>query len=102
MVFEDFEDSVSFAAKNWYFSADTAAQINYPTLLSNYWDAVVDNSDRNGHVFSGYFSTEPGGYVIFGTRISTEGIDMSDLDSSGLEELPGSSALEELLSARSV
>lgn len=81
MVFEDFEDSVSFAAKNWYFSADTAAQINYPTLLSNYWDAVVDNSDRNGHVFSGYFSTEPGGYVIFGTRISTEGIDMSDLDS---------------------
>ena len=81
MVFEDFEDSTSFVAKNWYFSADTLAQINYPTTASDYWNAVVDNSDRNSHVFSGYYSASSGGYVIFGTQVSTEGIDMSALDS---------------------
>ncbi len=81
MVFENFEDSASFAKRNWYFSADANAKINYPTTSSNYWTAVVDNSELNSHVFSGYYSTSPGSYVIFGSQISSSGIDMSDLDS---------------------
>jgi len=81
MVFEDFEDSASFAKHGWYFSADTSAQINYPTSSSNYWTAVVDNSELNSHVFSGYYTSSIGSYVIFGTQISSEGIDMSALDS---------------------
>ena len=80
-VFENFEDSASYAQKSWYFSADTNSQINYPTNASDYRTAIVDNSELNSHVFSGYYSTSLGGYVIFGTQISSEGIDMSALDS---------------------
>ena len=81
MLFENFEDSTSFASHNWYFSADTNAQINYPTNSSNYWSAIVSNSELNSHVFSGYYTSSIGGYVIFGTQLSSEGIDMSALDS---------------------
>lgn len=83
-LFEDFEDSASFAKKAWYFSDDSSlATINFPTDFA--WKGVVSSEERKGHVFSGYYSTPaiPTGksYVIFGTQISATGIDMSKLDS---------------------
>lgn len=80
MLFEDFEDSAAFAAKAWYFSADTLADISYPTDYA--WNGVVQNGDRSGNVFAGYYTASDGGYVIFGTKISDSlGVDFSDLDS---------------------
>lgn len=80
MLFEDFEDSAAFAAKAWYFSADTLANISYPTDYA--WNGVVQNGDRSGRVFAGYYTASDGGYVIFGTKISDSlGVDFSALDS---------------------
>lgn len=85
ILWESFEDSVSFAEKAWYFSKDSAslATISFPA--DSAWKGVVENADRQGKVFSGYYSSSPlmqnNNYVIFGSRISAEGVDLSGLDS---------------------
>lgn len=79
-LYETFEDSASFAAKAWYFSADTLASISHPVDFA--WNGVVKNSDRAGSVFEGHYTAPEGSYVIFGTRLSDSAeIDLSALDS---------------------
>ncbi len=85
-LYEDFEDSVSFAEKGWYFSDDSSlATITFPTDTP--WSGTAMDAERNGRVFSGTYTMpeniSASGYVIFGMRISAEGKDLSDLDSVG-------------------
>mgnify|MGYP004552159019 CR=1 FL=1 len=85
-LYEDFEDSALFAEKGWYFSDDSSfATITFPT--DSPWNGTAANTERNGRAFTGTY-TKPenisaSGYVIFGTRISDEGLDLSELDSVG-------------------
>ncbi len=85
-LYEDFEDSASFAAKGWYFSDDSSlATITSPT--GSPWSGTMEDAERNGRVFKGTYTIpeniSASGYVIFGMRISTEGKDLGDLDSVG-------------------
>ncbi len=85
-LYEDFEDSASFAAKGWYFSDDSSlATITSPT--GSPWSGTQEDADRKGRVFKGTYTIpeniSASGYVIFGMRISTEGVDLGDLDSVG-------------------
>lgn len=85
-LYENFEDSASFAAKGWYFSDDSSlATITSPTDIP--WNGTAMDAERNGRVFRGTYTMpeniSANGYVIFGTRISAEGKDLSDLDSVG-------------------
>lgn len=85
-LYEDFEDSASFAAKGWYFSDDSSfATITSPT--GSPWSGTQEDAERNGRVFKGTYTIPENiaasGYVIFGMRISTEGADLGDLDSVG-------------------
>ena len=81
MLYEDFEDSASFAAKGWYFSADTLSSISSP--VGEVWNGVVLDSNRRGSefVFEGYYSTVFSSWVTFGNSISESGLDLSALDS---------------------
>lgn len=83
-LYEDFEDSAAFAAKGWYFSDDSSiATIQFPSDYA--WNGVVSDAERGSHVFRGFYTTPANavssGYVIFGTRISDGGTDLSGLDS---------------------
>lgn len=78
VLFENFEDSASFDEKGWYFSADTLSKILSPTDYAH--NGLVADTAR-GNVFRGTYSTVTGSYVIFGTSVSKDGIDMSSLDS---------------------
>lgn len=85
-LYEDFEDSASFAAKGWYFSDDSSlATITFPTFST--WSGTVMDAERNGRVFCGTYTIpeniSASGYVIFGMRISAEGMDLSGMDSVG-------------------
>lgn len=77
MLYEDFEDSSSFAEKAWYFSADTLSTIYAPT--GSTWNGVSEDPDR-GNVFTGRYQSAEGSYVLFGKSLSTS-VDMSGLDS---------------------
>lgn len=83
-LYEDFEDSASFAAKGWYFSDDSSlATITSPT--GSPWSGTVEDSVRKGRVFTGTYTLPENisgsGYVIFGMRISTDGANLEGLDS---------------------
>ncbi len=85
-LYEDFEDSAAFAAKGWYFSDDSSlATITFPT--DSPWSGTLTDAERNGRVFKGTYTIpeniSASGYVIFGMRISEDGIDLSHLDSVG-------------------
>ncbi len=85
-LYEDFEDSAAFAAKGWYFSDDSSlATITFPT--DSPWSGTLTDAERNGRVFKGTYTIpeniSASGYVIFGMRISEDGMDLSDLDSVG-------------------
>lgn len=77
MLYEDFEDSASFAAKAWYFSADTLSTIFSPTDFA--WNGVLKDSVR-GNVFTGTYQAKEGSYVLFGKSLSPS-VDLSALDS---------------------
>ena len=68
------------ALRSWYFSADTAATITFPTTDS-VKNGIVYDTTRNSYVFHGTYKAPYGSWVILGLSLADSALDFSGLDS---------------------